>query len=179
MALVIRLGFPADQTPQDAKMPDNRRIRWKAHSEWSHGGFGHWQSKPWKLGLQNDSRRRDFSQRLPVSLGPIWQLSRRGARQRTLGLSVDGPESFRRSVSKPRRRIPKGIALSVPSKFSTGLHGSIGPQFTFASASCGPRRSFGFILPSDLRRQVVSVRDGLSERPRPHLADQAGFVSRA
>lgn len=66
---------------------------------------------PYRSRIRNDSRRRDFSQRLPVSLGPIWRLPRRGARQRSFDLSVDDPKSFRRMSSGPRRRIPRGIAI--------------------------------------------------------------------
>ena len=125
-----------------------------------------------------DSRRRDFSQRLPVSLGFTKQqnLERFDA---TL-TCVDGrgravPAFPRNPPSRTAQQHPVRVVCHAPSKVLPGLHGSIGPPSAFATASSGPvglrhqRRS-------SLRPKSAGTSTGLSQCLSAFSADQAGFT---
>lgn len=130
--------------------------------------------------FRNDSRRRDLSQRLPVSLGPIRQLRCRGALQRSFDLSVDGPDSFPKNLFQAPPPLPRRV-------LRLAYHRRSHPAFMAASVRNSrlhplhavPVGLPRFTSPLDLRPSAWFVRDGLSVRPRPPLADQAGFVPRA
>jgi len=86
------------------------------------------------LAVQKDSRRWDFSQRLPVRSGT-------GQGSNFRKVVAPGQPWFWRSCqsppegsarSRPRRSPPLRASPSVPSKVFPGLHGSIGPPSALA-----------------------------------------------